>query len=45
MANVLVFPCFYMLLNPPPLAIGEDEDHPDPEFWYFILVAAILNIG
>ena len=45
LGNIILFPMAYLLFNPPAIAIGEDEDHPNPKLWYFILIPSVLNIG
>lgn len=43
--HVFIIPCFYMIFNPPDLAIGDNESNPKPNLFYFLLVPGIMNIG
>jgi len=43
--HVLILPCFYLIFNPPDIAIGDDYSNPVPNLMYFLLVPSLMNIG
>lgn len=43
--HLCAIPSFYMIFNPPEMAIGPDDANPVPWVMYFLVVPSIMNIG
>jgi len=43
--HIAAIPCFYMIFNPPEIAIGPDTSNPLPNLLYFLIVPSLMNVG
>ena len=45
LGHIIALPAFYFVFNPPDSAIGENEDDPDPNYYFFLIVPSFMTMG